>query len=162
MTEVTPGQLDWQRIDPKFLTVKRISLLIGWPIAFAVIPLILSLAAGWWWTWWVAAALTLVVVAWDWNRQRRWIARFAYAEAETDLWIVKGLMVRQQLLIPYGRMQAVTVKSGPLQRAFGLASVALVTASMESDAGIPGLRADLAAQLRDRLAERGASQQAGL
>lgn len=162
MSELTPSNLTWQRLDPKLLTAKRLTLVIGWPLAFAAGTLPLSLITGWWWTWWVAAALVLVIVVWDWNWQRRWIARFRFAEAATDLWIVKGLMVRQQLLIPYGRMQAVTVRSGPIQRAFGLATVALVTASMESDASIPGLPAAEAALLRDRLAERGTSQQAGL
>ena len=59
-------------------------------------------------------------------------------------------------------MQAVEVTAGPLERAFNLATVRLVTASAQSDARIPGLDPQAAAELRDRLTERGETQAAGL
>jgi uncharacterized protein len=59
-------------------------------------------------------------------------------------------------------MQLVEVGSGPLERAFGLASVSLKTASPETNATIPGLTPDEAARLRDRLTELGESQASGL
>lgn len=59
-------------------------------------------------------------------------------------------------------MQAVNISAGPLDRAFKVATVALVTASAQSDAVIPGLDPDAAAALRDRLTERGEMQATGL
>jgi hypothetical protein len=59
-------------------------------------------------------------------------------------------------------MQLVEVESGPLERAFGLASVTLHTASASTDATIPGLTPDEAARLRDRLTELGEAQASGL
>ncbi|MGH3420885.1 MAG: PH domain-containing protein, partial [Streptosporangiaceae bacterium] len=56
----------------------------------------------------------------------------------------------------------VDVTAGPLERAFGLATVRLHTAAAASDARIPGLAADDAARLRDRLASLGESRLAGL
>ncbi len=65
-------------------------------------------------------------------------------------------------MVPYGRLQLAQVEAGPLQRAFGLATVTLVTASAQSDARIPGLPAAEAQRLRDRLIEVGDARGAGL
>ena len=60
------------------------------------------------------------------------------------------------------RMQYVDVQAGPLDRAYGLARVQLHTAAPGTSAHIPGLPADEAARLRDRLTAAGEAQAAGL
>ena len=42
-----------------------------------------------------------------------------------DLYITHGVMFRNLIAVPYGRMQPFEVESGPLERAFGLATVSL-------------------------------------
>jgi membrane protein YdbS with pleckstrin-like domain len=59
-------------------------------------------------------------------------------------------------------MQFVDVGAGPLDRALGIARVQLHTASPASDASIPGLPPERAAELRDQLARRGEARLAGL
>jgi membrane protein YdbS with pleckstrin-like domain len=49
-----------------------------------------------------------------------------------------------------------------LERAFGLATVALHTAAAASDASIPGLLGPEASRLRDRLAALGKTREEGL
>lgn len=114
--------------------------------------------------WWAALAglLALILAVWRQWWLGRWFRRFAYAERQDDLYITHGLMWRSLTVIPYGRMQVVKVESGPLERALGLASVHLVTASAESNARIPGLPVAEAERLRDRLSELGESRSAGL
>ena len=65
-------------------------------------------------------------------------------------------------MVPYGRMQFVDVTAGPLERSFRLATVKMHTAAAASDARIPGLEREEAARLRDRLAELGEAQAAGI
>ena len=65
-------------------------------------------------------------------------------------------------VVPYGRMQVVTVNSGPVERTFGLATVTLETASSGTNATIPGLAVADADALRDRLSELGEQQAVGL
>jgi len=65
-------------------------------------------------------------------------------------------------VVPYGRMQFIDVTAGPFERSFGLATVRMHTAAAASDARIPGLARDEAARLRDRLAELGEAQAAGI
>ena len=114
--------------------------------------------------WLVAVVLGFAVlslaVGWKWveRTQRAW----GYTERDEDLLVRRGVAFRQVVVVPYGRMQFVDVTDGPLQRAFGVATVQLHTAAAKSDAKIPGLSPAEATRLRDRLAARGESRAAGL
>jgi membrane protein YdbS with pleckstrin-like domain len=103
----------------------------------------------------VAALLLLPVVG---RRYRSW----GYAEREDDLLVRRGVLFARLTVVPYGRMQFIDVTAGPLERIFRLASVKLHTAAAGTDARIPGLDREEAARLRDRLAELGEAQAAGL
>ncbi len=87
---------------------------------------------------------------------------WGYAEREDDLLVRRGVMFSRLSVVPYGRMQFIDVTAGPLERSFGLATVRMHTAAAASDARIPGLDRAEAARLRDRLAEVGEAQAAGL
>jgi membrane protein YdbS with pleckstrin-like domain len=87
---------------------------------------------------------------------------WGYAEREDDLLVRRGVMFSRLSVVPYGRMQFVDVIAGPLERAYRLATVRMHTAAAASDARIPGLEREEAARLRDRLAELGEAQAAGL
>ena len=112
-------------------------------------------------------AVVVVVVAGGlvalWWRMigRRWRA-WGYAERERDLMIRKGVLVRRLTIVPYGRMQFVDVKQGPLARALGVSAVQLHTAAAATDARIPFVPDGEAARLRDRLTVLGEAHAAGL
>jgi membrane protein YdbS with pleckstrin-like domain len=78
------------------------------------------------------------------------------------LLVQRGVLFSRLSVVPYGRMQFIDVTAGPIERSFGLATVRLHTAAAASDARIPGLSREEAARLKDRLAELGESQAAGL
>lgn len=105
-----------------------------------------------------AAAAGLLLVPLVARRYRSW----GYAEREDDLLVRRGVLFTRMSVVPYGRMQFIDVSAGPLERSFGVASVRLHTAAAATDARIPGLERDEAARLRDRLAELGEAQAAGL
>lgn len=114
-----------------------------------------------------AVAGTLLVVAaglgalWWSLVRRRWRA-WGYAERERDLMVRHGVLVRRLTIVPYGRMQFVDVKQGPLARALGVSTVQLHTAAAATDARIPFVPDDEAARLRDRLTALGEAHAAGL
>ena len=93
---------------------------------------------------------------------RRRFEAWGWAEREDDLLLRRGVLVRSTTVVPYGRMQFVDVTAGPLERAFGLATVQLHTAAAASDARIPGLPPHEAARLRDRLTALGEDRAEGL
>jgi uncharacterized protein len=97
-----------------------------------------------------------------WYVVRRRFRSWGYAERADDLLVRRGVMFARLSVVPYGRMQFIDVTAGPLERAFGLATVRLHTAAAATDARIPGLEREEAGRLRDRLAEVGEAQAAGL
>jgi membrane protein YdbS with pleckstrin-like domain len=109
-----------------------------------------------------SAAAVLVAGALAWRFVDRRYGSWSYAEREDDLLVRRGVMFARLSVVPYGRMQFIDVTAGPLERAFGLATVRLHTAAAATDARIPGLDREEAGRLRDRLAELGESQAAGL
>jgi membrane protein YdbS with pleckstrin-like domain len=81
--------------------------------------------------------------------------RFRYAVRERDLWVARGVLFRQQSVIPHARIQHVDTRQGPLERIFGLSRLLVYTASgLAADGGIPGLDSAVAHALRDDLAGR--------
>ena len=108
-----------------------------------------------------AGAAVVVGLAAERIVHRRFSA-WRYAEREDDLLVQRGVLFSRLSVVPYGRMQFIDVTAGPLERSFRLATVRMHTAAAASDARIPGLDREEAARLRDRLAELGEAQAAGL
>jgi membrane protein YdbS with pleckstrin-like domain len=155
-----PGET-WQRVSHRLAELRR-GLLALWTVVLTVLAGVVGWLLVGWWAAGLAIVLGLVAVAWGlWLIDRNWRA-WGYAEREDDLLVTRGVLFRELTVVPYGRMQFVDVKSGPLERRFGLATVQLHTASPATDARIPGLPPDEAARLRDRLAALGEARAAGL
>ncbi|MEU5688145.1 PH domain-containing protein [Streptomyces venezuelae] len=150
----------WTGLPRGLLKLRRL-LLVVWlvPLAAAV-GILLGLFAGPVWA--TFALVPLAVVVWGWLVLGRNWRSWRYAERADDLLISRGVLWREETVVPYGRMQLVEVTSGPVERRFGLASVQLHTAAAATDARIPGLLPEEAERLRDRLTELGEARSAGL
>lgn len=93
--------------------------------------------------------LGLAVVAW--LPRRRWRA-WAYREGDEELDIRHGRLIRVRTLVPFARVQHIDVSEGPVERAFGLATLILHTAGTRAAAvPLPGLTRDQADRMRDRI-----------
>jgi membrane protein YdbS with pleckstrin-like domain len=158
-----PGDVGirWQRPSRLLLRARRIQValvtvpvaLIGGLIAGAAGSSALGLAVG----------LALLVAGLLGERfLARRVAAWGYAERRDDLMVRRGVLIRRQSVIPYGRMQFIDVTAGPVERSLGLATLRMHTAAAASDARIPGLDRVQAAKLRDQLAGLGEAQAAGL
>ncbi|MGW0882988.1 PH domain-containing protein [Streptomyces sp. NPDC002671] len=150
----------WRGLPPGLLRMRRL-LLVVWtaPVALGT-GLLGGLLGGPAWA--ALALLPLALAAWSWRLLARNWRSWRYAERADDLLISRGVLWREQTVVPYGRMQLVEVTSGPVQRRFGLAGVQLHTAAAATDAAIPGLDPAEAERLRDRLTELGEARSAGL
>ena len=167
-TELSPPGLDWRRVSPKYRQVRLVSAAIATLVWAAVVsvPLVLNLLDAWqgsvpWWLW-LPAAVVLVWGVVNLFLVPRRVRAIGYAEAPTELWLRRGLFFRTVTVVPYGRMQYVDIKTGPVLNAFGLASVTLHTASASTDAVLPGLPREEADRLREQLTERGEEHMVGL
>ena len=150
----------WVRVSPTLATLRRLLLAASGGLVVLVAAVLTAMVA-----WWLAMAVLVVglaLIGWGWVVIGRAVRSWGYAERAEDLLVTRGILFRQLVVVPYGRMQFVDVTAGPLDRRFGLATVQLHTAAAATDAQIPGLVPAEAARLRDRLAARGEASSAGL
>ncbi|MEU9301406.1 PH domain-containing protein [Streptomyces sp. NPDC048269] len=159
----TTGETDrpeWVGLPGGLLALRRMLLVIWATVVAVATGVVLGLLAGPVWA--ALAGCWLVALAWGWVLLGRNWRSWRYSERADDLLISRGVLWREETVVPYGRMQLVEVTSGPLERRFGLASVQLHTAAAATDAKIPGLVPAEAQRLRDRLTELGEARSAGL
>lgn len=156
-----PPAAGWTPVSPRLATARRIVLVLEYVLVVggAVAIALSSLPVGWLVAY---VVLAVVVFAWIWWIIGRRVSSFGYAEREDDLLVVSGILVRRLVIVPYGRMQMVDLRAGPIDRWLGISTVQLHTAAATTDASIPGLLPADAAALRDRLAARGEERTAGL
>lgn len=156
---------EWHPVSPRLLTVRRHTTLAAAGLVALPLLVVASWAALRWDQWWwpvVAAVLTVPWLLWRWIRAPRWVASWGWCERDEDLCVRSGLWTRRLSIVPFGRMQMVKVSSGPLLRRQGLANVELVTASESAGLTVPGLPADDATALRDRLIAQSDAMGSGL
>ena len=145
-----------ERLDPRAKALWRITgtlgalpLLVGgafagWafqrvvevPLLLGIVPFLAALGS------FVVLAAVVPDLRW-----RRWL--YEIREDEVDL--QRGIVWVSRTLVPLARIQHVDTRQGPLQRRFGLATVAFYTAAGPNQ--IPELSAPVAAAVRDRIAE---------
>ncbi|MDF2966526.1 MAG: hypothetical protein K0Q93_304 [Nocardioidaceae bacterium] len=156
-----PGA-DWSRVSPRLTTLRRVLLVAAAVVVLTAVVAVgvlmpsVRLAAG------AVGAAVVAVSAWGWWFTALSVAAWGWVERDQDLVVTRGRLWRRIDVVPYGRMQLVDVTAGPLQRAFGIATVRLHTASPSSRAHLPGLAPRDASRLREQLTERGESRAAGL
>lgn len=162
-----PPAEQWQRLSPKYKTLKLISTAIGWP--FLLVPLVVGsmlllpeASPVWRVVLWSSIPIALAIYIWRLSRVPRVYKRWGYAERGEDVYITHGLWHRSLTCVPYGRMQLVEVGAGPIERMLGLATVSMTTASPGGSITIPGLDREDAQQMRDRFINRGQHLKAGI
>ncbi|MCH7230031.1 PH domain-containing protein [Glycomyces sp. L485] len=156
-----PTDLDWQPMAPDLRTVRLLGMAIRLLIVALVllVPLVIWLGAeGILYALGTAAAIAAL---------RSWIIvravrAWGFAEREKDLLVKHGLLFRELSIVPYGRIQLVDLKAGPIERAFSLTTVQIRTAALGAITEIPGLHPQAAQGLRDRLSARAAEVREGL
>ena len=157
-----PPAYEWKRLSPNYRALRRLTTLIFIPLLFGVPAIVVWVLTGLWWISAIILAVGAVLLAIRLVLVERTWRSWGYVEREDDLYITRGVLFRSLVAVPYGRMQLVEVESGPLERAFGMATVTLKTASAETNATIPGLAPEEATRLRDRLTELGEAHASGL
>lgn len=106
----------------------------------------IGLAAG------AVVALMLVVAVWALSGAV--FERWRYVLWADAIEVRHGVIRHVATFVPFHRIQQVDVERGPLDRAFGIATLVLRTAAATTDAKIPGLNPHVVEDLRQALLER--------
>lgn len=102
----------------------------------------------------VAGAALAALAAWMRHRAFRWEV------TPLGLYVQRGWVWRTSTIVPHRRIQAVETTVGPLQRALGLATVEVRTASATGGAGVPGLSREMVGTLSAELAAAAGTEDA--
>jgi len=154
------GDGTWHQLARPYLVVQLIStaLLL---VLVAVAATVFSLVTGVVWVW-IPASVLIVVFAITLAITPRQVRSFGYRLRENDLVLRRGILFQRVVAVPYGRMQLVDITHGPLDRAFGIAQLKLVTAAAATAVALPGLTQAAAEELRDALIEVAETRRTGL
>lgn len=138
-------------LDPRYKGAFRLSLLIAlaFPLAgLALLDFILSqndLVP--WGGITVLAILLLTPIAFSLPARR--YAHMGYRVDDDAVLVARGSFFRRETLVPFARIQHLDVQRGPIERAYGLASLHMSTAGAHNGTVVlPGLAPETAEQLR--------------
>lgn len=137
-------------LHPNYVKVVRLATL-GWALPFVIGALVLEsadkLPRGAFLAPVVLVALYLIFRV----PLRRYQAR-GYQLGGDRLRVVRGLLFRSDTVVPFGRVQHIDVHQGPLERAYGLATLVLHTAGTHNaSVALPGLGHDDAVAMREAI-----------
>ncbi|MBT1018353.1 PH domain-containing protein [Canibacter sp. lx-72] len=96
---------------------------------------------------WFIVGATILGALLSWRR----IISIGYALRDDDFLFFQGFLFHKMTAVPYGRLQLVEIKRGPIMRIFNLSSLQFVTAAATANVNLPGLKQAHAEQLRDEL-----------
>lgn len=152
--------VEWHRVSSRYIAVSIVGDLVFAAIVVGGTSLAASLF-GIEWLWLVSAALAAIFLIAIAVTPRR-VRSIGYALRDDDLLFRRGILFQRFVAVPYGRMQLIDINRGPVARAVGLSELKFVTAAASTNVTIPGLPAEEAEQLRDRLVGLAETRRAGL
>lgn len=151
--EALPAQAGWQRLPPRAQVLFVLGNLVGYGIAAvaALVPVGLLLP-------WdglklplSVALLVLLPLLGVWLARKQYRHTWWRLDAQ-GFALRRGRMWQQETRVPTSRVQHLDLKRGPLERRFGLATLAIHTAGTRHSAVVVGgLDVDDAERLRDIL-----------
>jgi uncharacterized protein len=139
---------EWQPIERKYLTVLRIQWLIFSVFLLAIAAFFVLLTFPGTYTFLIFGSC-VVIIAFYFAAQEKAFQYKAYCLRQHDIMYRSGWIIRTVAVCPFNRIQHCNMKSGPLERNYGLASVTVYTAGAGSDLRIPGLPETTAASVRE-------------
>ena len=138
------------RLHPNHVKVLRVGALLT-AIPFVIAALVLETAG----VLFPGVAIVPVVLLFGWlvllMPLRRYHAR-GYDMAADRLRVVKGILFRSDVVVPFGRVQHLDVEQGPVERWYGVATLTLHTAGTHnSSVSLPGLGHQTALDMREAI-----------
>ncbi|MDR0417554.1 MAG: PH domain-containing protein [Propionibacteriaceae bacterium] len=147
-----PPGAEWQPVEARLIRL-RWCLLAAFFGPLAGFGLGLGVILGQLWLVLTAAAVAVLAAGLAWRVPRQ-VRALGYAIRDGDVLKRSGLLFRDLQIVPDVRIQYVDIDAGPVQRAFGLASLSVHTAAAGVAISLPGLAPETAARLRDQLTAR--------
>ncbi|WP_406246935.1 PH domain-containing protein [Microbacterium sp. M] len=150
----------WHQISPRYVVSQLVQNLVFIAVV-AIAAGVLSAIIGEMWVW-IPAGVVILITLLTLAILPRQAKAIGYMLRADDIVFRKGILWQRMIAVPYGRMQLVDITHGPLDRAFGVSQLKMVTAAATTGVQIPGLSQAAAEALRDTLIEVAETRRTGL
>lgn len=150
----------WHQISPRYV-VSQILQNVIFIVLVVVAAVVLNIVLHQQWVW-IPAGIMLLITVFALIILARQAKAIGYMLRADDIVFRKGILWQRMIAVPYGRMQLVDITQGPLDRAFGIAQLKMVTAAATTGVQIPGLTQEAAEALRDTLIHVAETRRTGL
>lgn len=150
---------DYQAVDFEAISIKKQTksfiqisigfafLLIGWGVLFYFAPPH--------WALYLALGVLLLIFGLAYLNAFLLQDKYGYVIRDKDLIYRRGYLVTKTTVIPFNRIQHVSISRGVLDKALGISTLKIFTAGGQgSDVNIPGLLPDLAVKLKEAVAKK--------
>lgn len=140
-------------VEPAYRHVLRARLALFWaPIAIGAVILDRIILGGTPFYGAASAVVPLIAIAAIAVAPGRIYRRLGYALHAQLLQVVRGWLFHADTLVPFVRVQHIDVTRGPIEKAFGCATLVVHTAGTHNSiVTLPGLSPDRAAEIRDEI-----------
>ncbi len=156
---MAPQGIDFHPVSSDLAKVRVFAQLL-WGLPLLVVFVLLAVAVDP--LFWIPVGAVFLFLLWIIWITVRQVRAMGFTEGPDEFYVRRGIMFRSMTAIPYGRIQYVDIAEGPIARHYGIASITLHTASVETSASLDGVPVAEAVRLRDLLAQRGNAELAGL
>ena len=147
-----PPGVQWRHVEPQLATVRLLGLAVR---GFFVLVAGVILCLVWRGPWSILISVVAMgLLGWWAILIPRRVRALMYAVRDRDLYQRQGIMFRRLAVVPYVRIQYVDIHVGPIERAFGLATLTVSTAAPTLAASLQGITPETAAHLREILTNR--------
>jgi len=139
--------------EPIYLKINHIITLIIFSIILIAATIILFLSPASFWLMLIVDTAILLIATLVYLYQGAAYKRLSYAMNDYGLYINQGVIWQRKIIVPRNRVQHTDVAQGPLMRKYDLAELTVHTAgTRNASVKLPGIKHDLAEQLRESLA----------
>ncbi|GAB3279699.1 PH domain-containing protein [Microbacterium lacusdiani] len=150
----------WHQISPRYVASQTLQNAIFVAVVLGLAA-VLAVALGQVWAWIPAGVLVAITLISQLVLPRQARA-LGYMLRDDDIVFRRGILWQRMVAVPYGRLQLVDITHGPLDRAFGIAKLKMVTAAATTGVEIPGLGREASEALRDTLIHVAETRRTGL
>lgn len=104
---------------------------------------------------WLAAVFILLIFGWSFFNNIMYVKRSGYALREQDIIFQRGFLFQRTTVVPFNRIQHVTVERSFLDKVLNISTVKVFTAGGSgSDINIPGIYSNTATSVKEEISAR--------
>ncbi|MFD0975787.1 PH domain-containing protein [Salinimicrobium gaetbulicola] len=142
-------------LAPNYLLKRNINTLISLLVFSAILAVVYFFLSDFPFYVFLGGGVFLVIIGWSFFTNFQLMKRNGYSLRELDIIYKRGFLFEKTTVVPFDRVQHVSVERSLLDKFLNLSTLKVFTAGGSgSDVNIPGLKPGIATSLKEEISER--------